>query len=486
MAVKSIVDIDVNDEKFKSFTALFDKYHSALNETPEAWQSAGAAAGKMNDQAQGAAAGFLAMRETQDKFLESLNKTTKTLHRHGTEWNVIQDHARRTYDYVSGMAKFLIGGAIGLGIAGFGLGIVGLFGLRDLARDISDQRNQALQTGSQIGQEKAFAQNQGIVLSNPAGVFQSSVALNSSLNKANPLVSILGINANGDTYHDATALLRAVRNHVRGMSNAAVKNYYGTMPELFQAAGLQFGDVLELAHLRPGELARNTTRGNEAVALLHKSDAQGAAAQHAWSVFQNIFGGLKNAFQQDLLKLLPPTERLLQAIGKDLHMILGSQAAKDVIKEVGVGIDKFSKFLLSGKFEQAIKGFESDIQEFINFIQNAGSIISNVSGFTGYAWNNPGSVFTGAASDWWDKIKANPLGYLAPIPTMLFDRAKSDFQHNKQSIANYVNGLGASPQSKNSNTHIVVPEVHVKSLIKIQNLTGNNVIASMNSLQGGS
>ena len=39
MAAKTIVEIDVNDEKFQSFMEKFNEYQSALNELPDAWRA---------------------------------------------------------------------------------------------------------------------------------------------------------------------------------------------------------------------------------------------------------------------------------------------------------------------------------------------------------------------------------------------------------------------------------------------------------------
>ena len=38
MAVKSILDIQVNDGPFKDFAALFAKYDAALKKTPDSWK----------------------------------------------------------------------------------------------------------------------------------------------------------------------------------------------------------------------------------------------------------------------------------------------------------------------------------------------------------------------------------------------------------------------------------------------------------------
>ena len=46
MPVKSILEIDVNDEAFQTFLATFDKYKAAVDELPGAWAKVRKAASK--------------------------------------------------------------------------------------------------------------------------------------------------------------------------------------------------------------------------------------------------------------------------------------------------------------------------------------------------------------------------------------------------------------------------------------------------------
>ena len=41
MPVRSVLDVDVNDEAFRRFESMFQRYKDALDETPAAWRAAG-------------------------------------------------------------------------------------------------------------------------------------------------------------------------------------------------------------------------------------------------------------------------------------------------------------------------------------------------------------------------------------------------------------------------------------------------------------
>ncbi len=50
MVAKSIVDIDVNDDKFVAFMERFREYQSALDDLPEAWRVAAVGIGESSKQ----------------------------------------------------------------------------------------------------------------------------------------------------------------------------------------------------------------------------------------------------------------------------------------------------------------------------------------------------------------------------------------------------------------------------------------------------
>ncbi|HCB0131121.1 TPA: lytic transglycosylase domain-containing protein, partial [Klebsiella variicola subsp. variicola] len=61
MVAKSIVDIDVNDDKFVAFMERFREYQSALDDLPEAWRVAAVGIGessKQTEKAKGEAKGL--------------------------------------------------------------------------------------------------------------------------------------------------------------------------------------------------------------------------------------------------------------------------------------------------------------------------------------------------------------------------------------------------------------------------------------------
>ena len=127
MAVKSVIEIDVNDEKFKAFQAAFDKYQKTLDLQQKRWSEV-------------------------NKTFDQLNKKQKDFNK------LVKDNAKNLKDAVSttsniarnmasaalSAAKWVAYGALG---GGFGLGA--------LASSASDYRRQALGLGVSTGQLRA-------------------------------------------------------------------------------------------------------------------------------------------------------------------------------------------------------------------------------------------------------------------------------------------------------------------------------------------
>ncbi|EIK6282358.1 hypothetical protein LKB39_000024 [Salmonella enterica] len=190
MAAKSIVEIDVQDEKFQSFLEKFNEYQKALGELPEQWRGAvhglGEAAKeteRVRDGTEGITKAFAdgvaalaSVNDGLDRLNGNLEKATKTQ----TEFNKKSGGARNFLNKASKDAKSLAGHikdattsllswgtVLGLfsGLAGAG----GLWGLNHLAGNASAQRFTAMGLGTTAGGLNSTAVDFQKALGNPVG-----------------------------------------------------------------------------------------------------------------------------------------------------------------------------------------------------------------------------------------------------------------------------------------------------------------------------
>ncbi|PLP30312.1 transglycosylase, partial [Klebsiella michiganensis] len=172
MVAKSIVDIDVNDDKFVAFMERFREYQSALEDLPEAWRVAAVGIGegsKETEKAKGEAkelgAEFNAVAEailTINSGLDRLNNNLDDSKKKQDEFN---KSARSGKGFISDATKdakslaahikdatvsLLSWGSI-VGVFSGVLGVGGLFGLNRLAATTGAQRFTSLGLGTSIG-----------------------------------------------------------------------------------------------------------------------------------------------------------------------------------------------------------------------------------------------------------------------------------------------------------------------------------------------
>jgi hypothetical protein len=371
VAVKSVLDIDINDEKFKRFSALFDKYQSALGKLPGMWkdvdkETAGAAATFAN-----ITAAMMAQSHVQNEANEAARNSGKELQHHSSLWNRIQKSTTGVLGNVAGIAKWLARMGVGLGLGGLGVG-AGLFGLRALAEHVSDSRNQALSTGMGIGEAKAFGINQGRYFGNDDQLLRSAFMAQSVGTSQNVLAKILGVNTEGGPLKVADRMLVAVQE----LAKRTPANLVGQLPNMYPQLG-EFGfdlnNIETLRNLSRSELRGQIRQGESTAKGIGLSDRQGQAYQNFVSGVDTTFSRIAAQIQRDLVPLLGPIERLMKVIGKDITSFLASPAAAAGINNLTGAIDRFVKYLSSPDFAKAL----DHIDHLVHPLDSAGSDIAD-------------------------------------------------------------------------------------------------------------
>ena len=72
MATKSVIDIEINDEKFREFQKLFEKYQKSLDKMPGQW-------GKINKSSTSLQGNFDKIQHALDTVAKRLDKNYTTL-----------------------------------------------------------------------------------------------------------------------------------------------------------------------------------------------------------------------------------------------------------------------------------------------------------------------------------------------------------------------------------------------------------------------
>jgi hypothetical protein len=381
MSVKMpVIEIDLDDSKFKAFAKEFDKYQDALRKAGLGARAAGAAAAAAG--AAGAASGAKAANafERFRNALGDVNKAARdSLPVLGRMAIFAADIAKSMASAAWSAAKWLTFGAL-----------AGGFGLGSLANSASTQRRESGQLGLKPGQLKAANLFFDRYLGDTQGVLGNIAAAQADPTKQRIFTS-LGINAQGkDPYQLLTELLPKV---------GAEGKKYGFNPAILEGLGISnvFSQeqVRGLANLPAGELSRTIGQANAAAPGLGLQDN----TAQTWQDFMSRMGvaatKIENVFITALTKIAGPLEKFADSLAKVVTTFVENGGLDGLLKGFGDGIKWLSEYLASDSLKNSIKDFASalrDLSETIHAITHPIEALGNTEPVkaTDKAWNSLG------------------------------------------------------------------------------------------------
>ncbi|HDS5417644.1 TPA: hypothetical protein QH332_000796 [Citrobacter freundii] len=387
MVAKSIVDIDVNDDKFVSFMEKFKEYQAALEELPEAWRGlAHGATDATKETAKAKAEGDLlakAFSEGASAILSinsGLDRLTDSLDRANRSQEDFNKKARSSKGFLSDATKdakslaghirdattslLSWGGIVGLFTGVLGVG--GLFGLNRLAATTGSQRFTSLGIGTSIGALDSTAINYQKALGNPTGTLGAIRDSQMDLSKRWQFQA-LGIN-NPD--QDPAKLLPQL---IRNARDIFVKN--GSTLQGANAYGLtnffSLDDLNRFKNMSDEEIDAMERRVQKDAKLLQINDQQA----RQWQDFnvQLDYSGqsIRNTFVRGLGPLTPQLSKLSDALAGAIDTVLQSPELGKWIDGLAGGIERFGKYLASPEFTK-------DVDSFMAGIEKLGALIGKV------------------------------------------------------------------------------------------------------------
>ncbi|WP_346364557.1 hypothetical protein PE051_05950 [Enterobacter asburiae] len=387
MVAKSIVDIDVNDDKFVSFMEKFKEYQAALEELPEAWRGlAHGATDATKETAKAKAEGDLlakAFSEGASAILSinsGLDRLTDSLDRANKSQEDFNKKARSSKGFLSDATKdakslaghirdattslLSWGGIVGLFTGVLGVG--GLFGLNRLAATTGSQRFTSLGIGTSIGALDSTAINYQKALGNPTGTLGAIRDSQMDLSKRWTFQA-MGIN-NPD--QDPAKLLPQM---IRNARDIFVKN--GSTLQGANAYGLtnffSLDDLNRFKNMSDEEIDAMERRAQKDAKLLQITDQQA----RQWQDFnvQLDYSGqsIRNTFVRGLGPLTPQLSKLSDALAGAIDTVLQSPELGKWIDGLAGGIERFGKYLASPEFTK-------DVDSFMAGIEKIGALIGKV------------------------------------------------------------------------------------------------------------
>lgn len=370
MTVKSIIDVEINDQAFQNFTKLFDKYKEALEKTPDHWN-------KVNDEMK-TTKGFieiigalmLAQAELLNKTEEVQEKNTRAVQRSGTAWTGI---VRSTKDAASNIIHATESLLKWVGITGIVSGLLGaggIFGIDRMAHGAANQRRSALGLGVSAGEQKAFEVSYGRLV-DPSSVLSgvndalTDVTKRWTLNAA----GLSNADLQGkDTAQVSSLLLQKAKALADRTPTAQLGNVSDALG-LSQFFSVQ--DLERLKHTSPAEMAELRQREVNG----RTQFAPDMKTLKLWQDFDTTLEGAKakidSTFIRALVPLEPALEKFSNALSNEIQTLSNNGTLKKWVDEIGTELNKFATYLGKPQFQSDLKEFAADVSAVAKSLANA-------------------------------------------------------------------------------------------------------------------
>jgi len=361
MSVKSVIEIDVNDDKFKAFQAAFDRYQKILDQQSKKWEEVN----KIFDDITKKQKNFNKAVKDSEKGLKDAVITTGNI-------------ARNMASAALSAAKWVAFGAIG---GGFGLG--------GLASSASDYRRQALGLGISTGQLRNANVAYGRAFNAESALSNIANIQNDPANKQ--ILARLG----GQTGQNPADQLGTVyKNAIQQFKQ------FGQNPQFAEALGLtkifSLEDLRRGANMTAKELEEMAQQFEKDKKIFELDDRVSKAWQDFWYALKESANVLEVKFLDSLKNLVPQLTELSKAFAKTIVDFLESEHTKKALED-------FAKYLSSPEFKQDISSFFNALKDLADFMVDLLSYLPTKGA------NARGSA-EAVKGNWWEASKTMGAG----------------------------------------------------------------------------
>lgn len=359
MAVRSVLEIDVQDETFQRFQEAFGRYQDAVKALPGAWGKVNATATNAAEQFGDITAALLAQNELMRKAAAEGDRFGRTAHGTQTVMHAIAGQTRTIFRNVASVTKELLKwGSISAVFGGL-LGAGGLFGLDRLAGAAASGRRSALGLGVSYGERAAFGVNFSRFV-NPeqflGGINAGATDVTSPEYRG---MRSLGISqqeiASGNTAKIGVDVLRGLKQFV----DRTPTQLLGPMLQAYGLSGLlSTEDARRLKATTPQEFQQQiqayqrdrTAFEPQAEVLKRWQDLSTQLGRAGTKIETVLIDGLSG--------LSGPIMRLSQAFADAVSAFLKSPQVRQWIDTLSDGLQRFAAYI-------SIPDFARNVQEFI-------------------------------------------------------------------------------------------------------------------------
>lgn len=388
MALKSVIDIDINDADFQRFAAAFAKYQEALTGAPAQWDAVAQSASVAAAAAAGVGVGIARASENLHDMTGDSVALTRNTERQASAWSTMATSAGRFTSRVIEATRSLLrwGELTGL-ISGI-LGGGGLFGIDRLATQAGNQRRSSLGIGTTPGESNAFEVNYSRLVDTSS--FLSGV--NAAMTDVRKSVGLIGAGITSkDTEGKDTAQVGSLL--IDQLKKIADQTPNDKLQNVLEARHLdQFINVQDFQRLKntpAGEIDQYKRDFNNDTKNLDLTKSQSKDWQDLQTQLHRAGTEIETTFIRFLTPLAKPIGALSAAFTKLVEDILKNNTLKDWIDALTVGLKWLDTTISSGSFHESVNTFITNVG---NVAHKIGEMIPSLDQLKTYETTFEGSM----------------------------------------------------------------------------------------------
>jgi hypothetical protein len=361
VALKSVLEIDVNDSAFVRYQEKFKEYTNTLSGTPGIWAKVTKEIDASQKSFKELVAAAIARQGYAKLNAAAEEVASRALEQQSRSWSEMARSSKSFAGNILDATRALLRWGSIITAAGGLLGAGGLWGIDRLAISAAGQRRSSTGLGISAGEQSAFNLNYGRVVDAPgllSGVNESltNVSQRGNLYRA-------GLTEHDIAGKDAAQVSALLITKLKALADQTPTQLLGNIVGIrgLSSLGITEQDLRRLKDRPAGEIAGYGRQFQRDSRDLDLTPGQ----QKAWENFsvqlQRAGTQIEQTFIRELAPLAPELSKLSQAFSDSLKLLLGGEGGKSLIQDAATGLREFATFVSGAEFRTDMKQFAGDI-----------------------------------------------------------------------------------------------------------------------------
>lgn len=364
MAVKSIIEIELNDEEFKAFQSVFNKYQTQLKNMPKEWASAASGAAAVKSEFVETTEESRKQNELAKSQEEHLRSSRSLINSSTLSWSTLYKGTKDVASSIGDATKSLIKwSTLSTAFTGL-LGAGSLFGIDRLAVNVAMQRRSAMGLGITYGQQAAMG-----------------ISYNRLIDSGSLLEHVANAKYDITSPEYKALLMSGVSPQKIQKGNAAdiSVDFLHRLPELFkgweknpsmvgpraQALGidklLSNEDFMRYLNASPDE--RSNIEKKYASSDYNLSNQTQEKWQNLVNQLDKASETIKVSFLEKFSRVVPAIEKISGSFTHAVEAFAKSDILKTWIDDLGTGLDGLANYIDKPEFQTGVKNLVEGIKD---------------------------------------------------------------------------------------------------------------------------